>query len=1317
MSNNKIKGDEYEVFVKNYITNNLNKEAYLWKDIPEKILIDSGLIHSQNENRLKRKEKLIDNNPLIDVGIDILQKDEDNFTFVQCKNGYKSGLRIDDLGGFYMMMLNHSHMNGHVYYTSKLSIHIKENAINNRIQYIKLLMNETETKEEVKAETVIKPHDYQIEASNKIINYLGDNNDRAILSMPCGCGKTYTSYLIANKYDKVVMISPLRQFAKQNLDRYVEYGRTNTLLLDSDGTRDIDQINEFINNNPKFLISATYKSVDILQQLNLTNSMIIIDEFHNLSKNNVCNEEDDFYKLLISNNKFLLMSATPRIYELEDDDENNNIDLGEIVYNMTFTEAIEKKYICDYRIWLPSIHEDNSDLNELINEIGIDDIDNELKAKCMFLFKNLLYHGSKKCILYCQDTNNLNDIKDCIVKLNDFYAIDLNIQEITSETSYKNREKILTVFESSNKIELLLSIRICDECIDIPVCDSIYITYPSSCKIRTIQRLCRCIRTDKNNKFKLGNIFLWCNDYDKILNTLSGIKEYDVLFKNKISVLETNFMNKKEIDEKFIEDEKLIEKYILDIKEFRQYTWHEKLEMVKQYIDKNEKRPSESDKDKEIKQLGWWICTQQKNYKKKEAIMRKERIYNEWTQFMNDYQEYFLSNEKIWYDSFNKVKEYINENGKRPSNSYKNKEIKQLASWINTQIGNYKNKETIMKNEEIYNEWTNFMNEYEEYFLSNEEIWYDTLNKVKEYIDENSKRPSNSDKNKEIKQLASWISNQQKNYKKKEQIMKNEEIFNEWTQFMNEYEEYFLSNEDIWLNIFNKVKDYIDKNGKKPSNSDKNKEIQQLGWWIGTQQKKYKKKEEIMKNEEIYNQWTRFMNEYEEYFLSNEEIWFDNFNNLKNYIDKNKKRPSSGDKDKEIKQLASWIGTQQQKYKNKEKIMSNEEIYNEWTQFINKYEEYLLSNEEIWVDTFNKVKKYIDENGKRPSDSDKNIEIKQLGSWLSNQQTKYKTKEHIMKNEEIYNEFTNFMNEYEEYLLSKKEIWYDTFNNLKNYIDGNKKRPSNSDKNKKIKSLASWINTQQTNYKKKEAIMKNEEIYNEWTHFLEQYQEYFLSSEEFWVNTLNKVKEYIDKNKKRPSESDKHKEIKQLGIWISTQQQNYKKKEYIMKNEDIYSEWTRFMNKYEEYFLSNKEIWVNSFNKVKEYIDENKKRPSQYDNDIEIKQLGKWIIMQQINYKNKEAIMKNEEIYNEWTNFINEYQEYFLSNKEIWFDNLNKVKEYIDKNGQRPSNSDKNKEIKQLVQWLSHQQTNYKKKKDIMKNEEVYNEWTNFINEYQEYFN
>ena len=923
------KGYKYEVFVKNHIINNLNKEAYLWKDIPEKILIDSKLIHSHNENRLKRKEKL-NNNPLIDVGIDILQKDEDNFTFVQCKNGYKSGLIIEDLAGFYMQMFNHINVNGHVYYTSKLSRNITENAINNRIQYIKLLMNETETKEEVKTE--FKPHDYQIEASNKIINYFRDNNDnnKAILSMPCGCGKTFTSYLIANKYDKVVMISPLRQFAKQNLDRYVQYGRTNTLLLDSDGTRDLDEITEFINNNSKLLISATYKSVDILQQLNLTNCLIIIDEFHNLSKNNVCNEEDDFYKLLQSDNKFLLMSATPRIYELEDDEENDNIDLGEIVYNMTFTEAIEKKYICDYKIWLPSIHEDNSDL---INEIGIDDIDNELKAKCMFLFKNLLFHGSKKCILYCQDTNNLNDIKDCIVKLNDFYAIDLNIQEITSETSYKNREKILNVFESSNKIELLLSIRICDECIDIPSCDSIYITYPSSCKIRTIQRLCRCIRTDKNNKFKIGNIFIWCNEYDKILNILSGIKEYDVLFKNKISVLETNFMNKTETDVKVVEDKKLIEKYILDIKEFRQYTWHERLEIVKQYIDVNGKRPSSTDKNIEIQQLGIWLSNIHNNYNNNINIMKNENIRIIWEDFTNEYEQYFLSNETKWLNKLNELVSYLDIYGKKPNND----DIKQ---WINNNNRAYKNNKYIMKNQFIKEKWEEFINKYSNIFLDNITLWTNNIKKVKTFIDNNKTLPKEYDTDKEVKYLAKWIQMQKINNTQNKNILQNPIIKKLWEELINDYQNYFLTNEDVWNDKMNKIVFYIKNNNKKPSRNSKDNNIKSLGQWLHVQDTNYKKNTNIMKNDIIKKKYEQFIEEHREYFLDNITIWNENLNNIKLYINLNKKLPSQHNQDKNIKRLGRWICTQHKNYKKRENIMKNDNLYNDWLQFINEYQEY-----------------------------------------------------------------------------------------------------------------------------------------------------------------------------------------------------------------------------------------------------------------------------------------------------------------------------------------------------------------------------------------
>lgn len=66
---------------------------------------------------------------------------------------------------------------------------------------------------------------------------------------------------------------------------------------------------------------------------------------------------------------------------------------------------------------------------------------------------------------------------------------------------------------------------------------------------------------------------------------------------------------------------------------------------------------------------------------------------------------------------------------------------------------------------------------------------------------------------------------------------------------------------------------------------------------------------------------------------------------------------------------------------------------------------------------------------------------------------------------------------------------------------------------------------------------------------------------------------------------------------------------------------------------------------VKKYMDDNNKRPSEDNN--EIKKLGKWLINQNTNYNDNIAkckkIMKNEQIYNEYKNFINDvkYQKFF----------------------------------------------------------------------------
>ena len=67
---NKLKGDNYKKQIRDYIINTLSIQAYLWKDIPETILIDNGIIGSHNENHLQRMENI--ENSLQDTGIDII---------------------------------------------------------------------------------------------------------------------------------------------------------------------------------------------------------------------------------------------------------------------------------------------------------------------------------------------------------------------------------------------------------------------------------------------------------------------------------------------------------------------------------------------------------------------------------------------------------------------------------------------------------------------------------------------------------------------------------------------------------------------------------------------------------------------------------------------------------------------------------------------------------------------------------------------------------------------------------------------------------------------------------------------------------------------------------------------------------------------------------------------------------------------------------------------------------------------------------------------------------------------------------------------
>jgi superfamily II DNA or RNA helicase len=286
----------------------------------------------------------------------------------------------------------------------------------------------------------------------------------------------------------------------------------------------------------------------------------------------------------------------------------------------------------------------------------------------------------------------------------------------------------------------------------------------------------------------------------------------------------------------------------------------------------------------------------------------------------------------------NNIKNFIKiiaKNDSKIRNTYLNKK---LGGYINLDRTNMNDNidekyeiELEMKYEMIYNSFGELLN--------GKSIWMNRLNEVKNYIDLHNKRPNKRDDNIEVKKIGEWLSHQVTNYNNKDRIMKDDDVRKKWEEFINdmEYNKYFLDNQTEWDGNLADVKNYIDLFEKRPNKRDSDLEIRKMGIWLCCQVQNYDKKDRIMKDEDIRKKWEEFINdpEYNKYFLDNETEWENILNDLKNYINLFKKRPSKRDNDLEIKKLGKWLSHQVTNYNNQSRNMKNKEIRGKWEEFIN----------------------------------------------------------------------------------------------------------------------------------------------------------------------------------------------------------------------------------------------------------------------------------------------------------------------------------------------------------------------------------------------
>jgi superfamily II DNA or RNA helicase len=692
---------------------------------------------------------------------------------------------------------------------------------------------------------VIEDRDYQTYS----IDLIKNNSDKNIyFCLPTGSGKTYIFIMsIDIEYDKkYIILVPLRTLLKQTNDEIIKRRPelTNYIQCIGDGNNKFD-----IN---KIITISTYHSVDLVGDLN-NYHRVIIDEAHKIIKpqiyeeieeeNGEDEEEDNIkYTTIIrehidNNTNSLLFSATL------DEPHNEN----DLFYKVKIRDLIDNNILTDYQIKIP-IFQDNA------NDISI----------CQYIIKNynnmIIYTSSQK------EGKIITDILNSISK-NSSYYIDCN-------TPNKQRENILKDFKNGN-IKYLVNVRILIEGFDAPICNGVILYNISSNDKTIIQIIGRALRKYKNKLYAYV-VLPFINSEDSkdlkfilrvlanndpeirkrcINKKLGGYIDIDIIYE------ENNDIDEIEKQETLMENKfELVFDSLGNCIKGNTDMWLNRLEKLKEFIDNNGKTPSSKCKNREENTLGHWLSYQKTNYNK--------NIRKIWEDFIEEYKNYLLTYEELWTNNLENIKVFININGKRPSVYSKNKEQKTFGVWLRNQKTNYDNKKFIMKNEDIIKIWEDFIEEYKKYLLSGEELWLANLEKLKEFINNNGKTPSKYNKNIDTQRLGIWLSDKKKNYNDKQFIMKNEDIIKIWKDFIEEYKNYLLTGEELWLNNLEKIKEFININGKTPSQYNKNRQENILGCWLSTQKRTYNNKQNIMKNENIRKIWEDFIEEYKQFIIT-----------------------------------------------------------------------------------------------------------------------------------------------------------------------------------------------------------------------------------------------------------------------------------------------------------------------------------------------------------------------------------------------------------------------------------------------------------------
>jgi superfamily II DNA or RNA helicase len=522
-----------------------------WCDVPEAELHAAGYVHDFNRLRLQRladaargAEPSI--NRLRDYGLDGLAFDGHAHHGLQAKHWAAGGRRLTagDLGSFFSVVHHrlrrrHAGSRGYLYHTCGLETALEED-LHNGDSIVAVALPAAAPAPAPAAEPELLPH--QASALRTLQAAFDDPLCEALrlVCLPCGTGKTLlAAHLLrwrGGASRRVVVLAPLRALVDQLRRRLAPFcGGRDTLVVDSDpgGETSHQAVREWVGLRDAWVVFSTYQSaVDVLARAVDApwRELVLVDEVHNATGSaGLC-------RLLNSFKEGLLLSATPpeQLYE--------QLNAREVV-RLSLADAIAQGLVCDFRLWLPLLEDVRGGAR--VDDASLAELPPTLALQALFLARGMLHTGSRRCIAFLATSDDCERFEGAFAAVAArFHGVPHWTERIVAAVTPARRAQILADFQAQDdKLCVLTSVRVLDEGIDVPRCDSVFLASltEKSSVTRTVQRMMRGCRRTADHPAKLNHVFVWCDDWDGAASSLVALKQADPSFVTRMRSLGVHY--------------------------------------------------------------------------------------------------------------------------------------------------------------------------------------------------------------------------------------------------------------------------------------------------------------------------------------------------------------------------------------------------------------------------------------------------------------------------------------------------------------------------------------------------------------------------------------------------------------------------------------------------------------------------------------------------------------------------------------------------------------------------------------------------------